>query len=94
LQKPAQVALQPDHEGDSAINKKPIRSDEELATALARLTQLWGAESDCSEGSELELLAKLIVEYERQHHPLPPSDPIEALKFLIDQQLISVDSDR
>jgi HTH-type transcriptional regulator/antitoxin HigA len=41
---------------------------------------------DSSEGNELEVLAVLIEEYERQHFPLPPSDPIEALKFRIDQQ--------
>ena len=51
------------------------------------MTQLWGAEIDSSEGDELEVLAMLIEEYERQHFPLPPSDPIEALKFRIDQQL-------
>lgn len=70
------------------LNIKPIRSDDELTAALARLTQLWGADIDSSEGRELGVLAMLIEKYERQHYPLPPSDPIEALKFRMDQRLI------
>jgi HTH-type transcriptional regulator/antitoxin HigA len=70
------------------LNIKPIRSNDELAAALGRVTQLWGADIDTSEGKELEVLAMLIEKYEHQHYPLPPSDPIEALKFRQDQQLI------
>ncbi|KQT66860.1 transcriptional regulator [Pseudomonas sp. Leaf434] len=39
-----------------------------------------------SEGIELEILALLIEKYEEQHFPMPPSDPIEAIKFRMDQQ--------
>jgi HTH-type transcriptional regulator/antitoxin HigA len=68
------------------MNIKPIRSPEDLAAALNRMEQLWGAAIDTPEGDELEILALLIEKYEDLHHPMPPSDPIEAIKFRMDQQ--------
>ena len=68
------------------MNIKPIRNDDDLAAALGRMEQLWGAEANTPEGDELEVLALLIEKYEDEHHPMPPSDPIEAIKFRMDQQ--------
>ncbi|WP_447757957.1 helix-turn-helix domain-containing protein [Pseudomonas moraviensis] len=68
------------------MNIRPIRSPEDLSAALLRMEQLWGAEIDSPEGDELEILALLIEKYEEQHFPMPPSDPIEAIKFRMDQQ--------
>lgn len=68
------------------MNIKPIRSDEDLAAAFARMEQLWGAEIGTPEGDDLEVLAVLIEKYEDEHYPMPPSDPIEAIKFRMDQQ--------
>jgi len=68
------------------MNIKPIRSLEDLTSAFARVQQLWGAEIGSSEGDELEILALLIEMYEDEHFPMPPSDPIEAIKFRMDQQ--------
>ena len=68
------------------MNIKPIRSPEDLSAALLRMEQLWGAEIDSPEGDELEILALLIEKYEEQYFPMPPSDPIEAIKFRMDQQ--------
>lgn len=65
---------------------KPIHSDDDLAAALVRMEQLWGAKRGTAEGDELEVLAVLIEKYEEEHYPLPPSDPIEAIKFRMDQQ--------
>ncbi|SES00050.1 HTH-type transcriptional regulator / antitoxin HigA [Azotobacter beijerinckii] len=68
------------------MNIKPIRSEEDLAAAFARMDRLWGAEIGTPEGDELEVLAVLIEKYEDEHYPIPPSDPIEAIKFRMDQQ--------
>ena len=68
------------------MNIKPIRNDDDLAAALGRMEQMWGAEANTPEGDELEVLALLIEKYEDEHHPMPPSDPIEAIKFRMDQQ--------
>lgn len=65
---------------------KPIRNQKDLTAAFARVEQLWGAEIGSPEGDELEILALLIEKYEDEHYPMPPSDPIEAIKFRMDQQ--------
>ena len=65
---------------------KLIRTEEDLAAAFARMDELWGAAVGTPEGDELEVLALLIEKYEDDHYPMPPSDPIEAIKFRMDQQ--------
>ena len=64
---------------------KPIRTDSDLAAAFALLEQLWGAHIGSPEGDVLEELAALIEKYEDEHYPMPPSDPVEAIKFRTDQ---------
>lgn len=65
---------------------KPIRSQTDLTAAFARIEQLWGAAIGSPEGDELEILALLIEKYEDEHFPMPSSDPIEAIKFRMEQQ--------
>lgn len=67
------------------MNIKPIRTPEDLAAALARVEQLWGADVGSPAGDELEILALLIEKYEQAHYPMPPSDPIEAIRFRMEQ---------
>ena len=68
------------------MNLKLILNQEDLNTAFARVEQLWGTGIGSPEGDDLETLALLIEKYEDEHYPMPPSDPIEALKFTMDQQ--------
>lgn len=68
------------------MNIKLIRTEEDLAVALARMDQLWGVDMGTPEGDELEVLALLIEKYEDEHYPIPPSDPVEAIKFRMEQQ--------
>lgn len=68
------------------MNIKPIRNDEDLAQALARIDQLWGSAIGTVEGDELEILALLVEKFEDEHFPIPICDPIEAIKFRMDQQ--------
>jgi HTH-type transcriptional regulator/antitoxin HigA len=68
------------------MNLKPIRSDEELDKAFARLEEIWGAAAGSAESDELEVLSMLIEKYEVAHYPIGPSDPVEAIKFTMEQQ--------
>jgi HTH-type transcriptional regulator/antitoxin HigA len=68
------------------MNRKLILNQEDLNAAFARVEKLWGAGIGSREGEYLETLALLIEKYEDEHHPMPPSDPIEALKFRVHQQ--------
>jgi HTH-type transcriptional regulator/antitoxin HigA len=70
---------------------KVIKTDAEHAAALARLITLMKADlpADSKEESELELLAILIEHYERIRFPMAKPDPVEAIKFRMDQQGLS-----
>ncbi len=65
---------------------KPIRSEADYDKALAEIEHLWGAKSGTSEGDRLDVLATLIDVYEAEHYPMDPPDPIEAIKFRMEQQ--------
>lgn len=69
---------------------KIIRTEEEYEAACERLYHLMhSTREEISEnsvdGDEMELLAILIEQYEREHYSLGPPDPIEAIKFQMDQ---------
>ena len=64
---------------------KPIHNESDYKMALERVDYLWGAKPDTPEGDELDVLLVLIEGYESKHHPMPPSDPVNAILFLMDQ---------
>ena len=65
---------------------KPIRSDADYQKALAEVEQLWGAPNGTAKGDRLDVLATLIEAWEVAHYPMDPPDPIEAIKFRMEQQ--------
>lgn len=65
---------------------KPIRTDADYEAAMAQVEQLWGARSGTPDGDRLDVLATLIDAYEAVHHPMDPPDPIDAIKFRMEQQ--------
>jgi len=70
---------------------KPIRTDADHAAALAEITALMGTDPKLGtpEGDRLDVLATLVQAYEARHHPIEPADPVEAIKFRMDQQGLS-----
>ena len=65
---------------------KPIRTEADYDAALEDVASLWGAASGTPEGDRLDVLATLIDVYEARYHPMDPPDPIEAIKFRMEQQ--------
>jgi HTH-type transcriptional regulator/antitoxin HigA len=65
---------------------KPIRTKADHRAALGELEKLWGARSGTPRGDRLDVLATLIDAYEAEHFPIDPPDPIEAIKFRMEQQ--------
>ena len=65
---------------------KPIRSEADYEAALEEVGRLWGAKLGTPRGDRLDVLATLIDAYEGEHHPIDPPDPIEAIKFRMEQQ--------
>jgi HTH-type transcriptional regulator/antitoxin HigA len=70
------------------IDLKPIRSEADYDEALRQVERLWGEKSGTPKGDRLDVLITLIESYEEQHHPMPmgTADPIEAIKFRMEQQ--------
>ncbi len=68
------------------MNIKPIRSDEDLQMAFQRLESVFQAEEGTAEADEMEILVALIEAYENKYYPITPPDPIEAIKFRMQQQ--------
>ncbi|TVM05109.1 MAG: transcriptional regulator [Halomonas sp.] len=68
------------------MNIQPIRNKDDLNRAFARVEALWDAEAGSAEADELEVLSVLIERYEDEHYPIGPSDPIEAIRFHMEQQ--------
>lgn len=67
-------------------NIKPIRTKADYAAALAEVERLWGARLGTPAGDRLDVLATLIDAYEAEHFPIDPPDPIEAIRFRMEQQ--------
>jgi HTH-type transcriptional regulator/antitoxin HigA len=68
---------------------KPIRTEADYEAALSAVEDLWGADSGTPEGDRLDVLATLIDVYEARHFPMDPPDPIEAIRFRMEQQGLS-----
>ena len=65
---------------------RPIRTERDYEAALKEVERLWGTKSGTPAGDRLDVLATLIEAYEDQHFPMDPPDPIEAIKFRMEQQ--------
>ena len=65
---------------------KPIRTKKDYEAALAEIERLWGAKRGAAEGDRLDVIATLVDAYEAEHFPIAPPDPIEAIKFRMEQQ--------
>jgi HTH-type transcriptional regulator / antitoxin HigA len=67
-----------------------IHSDEQLAEYTKALFELTAKSNPAPQEEEaIELLTLLIERYEAEHHPLPDADPVDVLRFLLDQNRLS-----
>ena len=64
---------------------KPIKTKNDYQQALDRLETIFNAEKHTANGDELEVLGVLIEHYEDEHFPIGFPDPIEAIKFRMEQ---------
>ena len=64
---------------------KPIKTKKDYQLALKRLEAIFDARPGTQEGDELEVLGILIDKYEQEHYPIDYPDPIEAIKFRMEQ---------
>lgn len=67
------------------MNIKPIKSEEDYQNAMKRLESIFDAPLNTPEGDEVEILGMLIDNYEKLYFPIDLPDPIEAIKFRMEQ---------
>jgi HTH-type transcriptional regulator/antitoxin HigA len=67
------------------MNIQPIKSKQDYERALKRLEEIFDATPGTPEGDELEVLSILIEKFEDEHFPIDLPDPIEAIKFRMEQ---------
>lgn len=67
------------------MNIKPIKTESDYENTLSEIDRLWGAEPSTPKGDKLDILITLVEAYERDHYPISPPDPVEAIKFRMDQ---------
>lgn len=68
------------------MNIKPIRNNEDLRATFKRLELVYQAQEGTQEADEMEILVTLIEAYENKHDPISAADPIDAIKFRMEQQ--------
>lgn len=70
---------------------RPIKTDTDYRSALRTVEALMTAQPDTEEGDRLDVLVTLIEAYERAHFPMDLPDAVEAIKFRMEQQGLTID---
>ncbi|MBU6121782.1 helix-turn-helix domain-containing protein [Hymenobacter siberiensis] len=65
---------------------KPIRTEADYQAALARVDAIFDSKPGDPTADEFEILITLIEAYEAQHHPIPEPDPIEYIKYKMQER--------
>ena len=72
------------------VDIKPIKTDADYRAVLTEIEMLMTAEPDTAEGEKLDVLVTLVEAYEQKHYPLDLPDPVEAIKFEMEQKGLTV----
>ena len=71
------------------MDVKVIKTEKDYNQSLKRLEEIFHAPADSNEGDEAEIISILIEKYEEEHYPIVAPDPIEAIKFRMEQMGIN-----
>lgn len=72
------------------MNIQPIKTEADYRATLNEIETLMMANSDTPDGEKLDVLVTLVESYERKHYPLDLPDPVEAIKFEMEQKGLTV----
>lgn len=76
-------------DGENVMEIRPIRTEADYRAALLEIETLMRAEPDTPEGDRLDVLVTLVAAYEARHYPLEMPDPVEAIKYTMEQKGLS-----
>lgn len=76
---------------ENSINQavKAIKTEAEYEAAMEQMEQLWDCPANTPEADLLEVLSILIEDYESKHYRIEPLDPIEALRYKVEEENLS-----
>ena len=67
------------------MNIRPIRTEADYDAALAEIERLWGSKPRTGNEDRLDVLLVLVESYEAKNHPIDPPDPVDAIRFRMEQ---------
>ncbi len=70
---------------------RPIKTEADYDATLRDIEGIMCAESGSPDGDRLDILVTLVEAYERTHYPMDFPDPVEAIKFRMEQQGLTVE---
>jgi len=70
---------------------RPIKTEADYEATLKEIESLMSAQAGSPEGDRLDVLVTLVEAYEREHYPIDFPDPVEAIKFRMEQQGLTVE---
>lgn len=73
------------------MNIRPIKTEEDYQATLEIIGTLMMAEPGTPEGDLLDTLATLVEAYENKHYPMAFPDPVEAIKFVMEQKNLKIE---
>ena len=68
------------------MNIKPIKSERDHRRALKEIEQLMDARPNTADGDRLDVLTTLVDVWEQKHHAIDAPDPVEAIRFAMEQR--------
>jgi len=71
------------------INIIPIKTPEQYKIAMDTIRNLWDCPENSKEADLLEVLSILVEDYEKKHYAIEPIDPIEAIKYKMQEEGLS-----
>lgn len=67
---------------------KALKTERDYKQSLKRIDEIFDAKHNSPKGDELDILVTLVEKYEETHYPIPDPDPIEAIRFMMEQMNI------
>ena len=75
---------------DNLMDIKPIKTKRDYEIALGAIEALMTAKRGTAEGDQLDVMTTLVEAYEARHFPLDLPDPVEAIKYVMEQRSLTV----
>ncbi len=69
---------------------KPVKTEDDYRAALKEIEKLMSTQPGTPEGDRLDVLVTLVEAYENKHYPLDLPDPVEAIKYVMEQKGLTV----